>query len=270
MNKCHKKHQTDLFTYPIKNFTHFRIYVFLCVYFLLSSIGIDHLSSSPGIKGKSSLQKGKFFVSAQTMQGAPRECNATLIKDWYSSNYEGIMNTRSLYWEYLGVPMDKQQALILSRKWCNKKLQMLIEDNRGKYGPVTDIEIHRIMCDEACMEVDILSVEAMEATGCDDCTKLSTPPSDPNFRIEGDFCYGNSARILCHHLERCGVWNCRVGDFMCPRHEYNKLYIPYAGVDGAAAWGDCTEDAPKNLHIGKWPTLVLVGITTWLFYTMIL
>ena len=107
-------------------------------------------------------------------------------------------------------------------------------------------------------------------TGCDDCIALSTPPSDPNFRMEGDFCYGNSGRILCRHLERCGVWNCRVGDFMCPRHEYNKLYIKYAGSEGAARWGDCTEDAPRSLNISKWTTWLLSGATAWLFYTIIL
>lgn len=42
---------------------------------------------------------------------------------------------------------------------------------------------------------------------------------------QGDFCHGNSARIMCRVLDRCDTWNCRIGDFMCPRHHYNRVRV---------------------------------------------
>jgi len=43
---------------------------------------------------------------------------------------------------------------------------------------------------------------------------------------------------MCRVLDRCGVWACRLGDFMCPRHEYNKQWTRFRGP------GDCDAAAP--------------------------
>jgi len=101
----------------------------------------------------------------------------------------------------------------------------------------------------------VLRQAAMEATGCD-CLELSTPPTSIHYHIEGDFCHGNSGRILCRTLERCGIWNCRLGDFMCPRHEYNFVVVPYGGK------GDCSASpAPTNVRCSWLLTGVAIMIT---------
>lgn len=82
--------------------------------------------------------------------------------------------------------------------------------------------------ESVCIESDRLAKEAMDYSKCS-CLQLSTQPDSIHFHMEGDFCHRNSARIMCQHLERCGRWNCRIGDFMCPRHEYEKKSLKYAG-----------------------------------------
>ena len=57
--------------------------------------------------------------------------------------------------------------------------------------------------------------------------------TDISYKIEGDLCHHNSARLLCEILGQCGEWECTLQDFMCPRYEYNRRIIPYKG------YGDC-------------------------------
>ena len=77
------------------------------------------------------------------------------------------------------------------------------------------------MCSDECQDSDILHLEAMMQSGCD-CLELSPTPDEEHYTVEGEFCLKNSGRLLCDTLERCGVWDCRPGDFMCPRHESPK------------------------------------------------
>ena len=42
------------------------------------------------------------------------------------------------------------------------------------------------------------------------------------YRTEGEVCQRNSGRIMCRVLDRCGVWACRLGDFMCPRRRVQR------------------------------------------------
>merc|ERR1712146_40564 len=65
--------------------------------------------------------------------------------------------------------------------------------------------------------------------GCT-CLELSTNKTDASFRVEGDWCLHNSARLLCDLLGFCGIWGCRIDDFMCPRYEWNKKLIPLKGL----------------------------------------
>ena len=92
------------------------------------------------------------------------------------------------------------------------------------------------MCSDECLDSDILHLEAMMQSGCD-CLELSPTPDEEHYTVEGEFCLKNSGRLLCETLERCGVWNCRPGDFMCPRHEYNKQWTRFRG------FGDCSAAA---------------------------
>ena len=64
------------------------------------------------------------------------------------------------------------------------------------------------------------------------------------YRTEGEVCQRNSGRIMCRVLDRCGVWACRLGDFMCPRHEYNKQWTRFRGL------GDCNAAAPLTARAG--------------------
>lgn len=64
-------------------------------------------------------------------------------------------------------------------------------------------------------------------------------PGDAQFTRAGQFCARNSGRLLCETLDRCGVWDCRLGDFMCPRHEFNKEWTRFRG------FGDCSA-APRR------------------------
>ena len=66
---------------------------------------------------------------------------------------------------------------------------------------------------------------------------FSPTPDEEHYTAEGEFCLKNPGRLLCETLGRCGVWNCRPGDFMCPRHEYNKQWTRFRG------FGDCSAAA---------------------------
>jgi len=73
----------------------------------------------------------------------------------------------------------------------------------------------------------------MDYTQCN-CMDLSTAKKSPFFRVEGDFCLENSARMLCEELGVCGHWGCDVEDFMCPSHDFRRNY--YLGY----GYGDCS------------------------------
>ncbi len=60
---------------------------------------------------------------------------------------------------------------------------------------------------------------------------------------------------MCSELERCGQWDCRIGDFMCPRHEFNKMDIPQRGL------GDCSA-APISLReLASFATSISLWLT---------
>ena len=73
----------------------------------------------------------------------------------------------------------------------------------------------------------------MDWTGCR-CMDLSTPKNSPFYRVEGDFCLENSARLLCDTLGWCGDWGCDLEDFMCPSHNFRRGYFLGYG------YGDCS------------------------------
>ena len=92
------------------------------------------------------------------------------------------------------------------------------------------------MCSSACLGSDELHIEGMELSSCD-CIELSPQPEDISFRVKGQFCLENTGRLLCEYFGSCGVWNCRLGDFSCPRFEYNKQKIDYRNM------GSCKSNA---------------------------
>jgi hypothetical protein len=62
--------------------------------------------------------------------------------------------------------------------------------------------------------------------------ELSTQIGDPLYKAPGDFCDKNTGRLLCNLIGYCGIWDCRIGDFMCPRYEFDKKIIPLKGKKG--------------------------------------
>lgn len=132
---------------------------------------------------------------------------------------------------------------------CRVSLNKLRLDISGKHGPVTEESIWEVMCSPACTQNDFYHQQAMKESGCN-CEQLSATYSN----LEADFCSANSARMLCKQykplfavgstrpktklwagrlngrsskgaLERCGTWNCRLGDYMCPRYEWDRMWI---------------------------------------------
>ena len=99
----------------------------------------------------------------------------------------------------------------------------------------------RAMCTDICQESDIIHNEALSYSACT-CLQLSTPESADSFTILGDWCRGNSARLLCDILGQCGIWECELEDFMCPRREYNTKIIPYKG------YGDCISASTRRFN----------------------
>lgn len=199
------------------------------------------------------------------------ECNLTRFHEWYESDYielAEITNERTsvtrgagfwgiteslVYTDYqpsYGIVMDK------AAKVCRQSLEQLRGDLAGRHGDVHAYDVHNGMCSDACVDSDVLRIEAMRQSGCD-CLELSPDETDVNYSVRGEFCRQNSGRILCDELEICGVWDCRLGDFMCPRHEYNKGHTRFQGL------GDCSAAISTSPTIAIFFLAVVVPIFVW-------
>jgi len=167
-------------------------------------------------------------------------------------------------------------ALELAVAACTKKLKLLSQFRSGRTGPVPIQSVYKTMCTPECLQSDAIHEDALAFTGNCGCDVLSTQPitntSDPNFvsqayHVPNDWCMQNSARLLCSILGFCGVWKCRVSDFMCARLEWNKKHIPLKGL------GSCVKHAAVSSAVrvgagggtGSWVWLWgVVGVSLWL------
>jgi hypothetical protein len=166
-------------------------------------------------------------------------CNITKFDEWKNKEYTGSLAANSAFWRYQTQSffvLRNGLAIQLAVEACRNRFKLLYYFKSGKMGPVDDQTIWKQMCHEYCLESDVMHEEAIAYTGCT-CLELSTKPDDPSYNIYGDFCLENSGRILCTEMELCGVWNCRIDDFTCPRYEYNKKLTPYKG------FGTCVRSA---------------------------
>lgn len=134
-------------------------------------------------------------------------------------------------------------ALDLAAAKCKDYFNLLIRFRAGRTGPVDIQHGYKAMCSHYCLESDNLHVQAMTYSGCS-CGSLSSQPDDPSYTQPGDWCEHNSARQLCTIVGYCGVWNCRVDDFMCPRYEWNKKYVSLKGP------GKCV-NVPMSTQVTK-------------------
>lgn len=173
------------------------------------------------------------------LQTTPASCDLQLYDDWKTSAYSGILLTDASFWRYqtqLQFVLSNGLALELAVAKCLNRFKLLTEFKAGKAGPVPIQYVWKAMCTDECMQSDVMHQDAMTYSGCS-CLELSTNSTDTSYVVEGDWCLHNSAKMLCDTLGFCGIWGCRIDDFMCPRYEWNKKIIPLKGP------GHCDRDA---------------------------
>ena len=156
-------------------------------------------------------------------------CNTTKYNEWKALAYTGSLQHVSTFWIYQTqsnqILLTQELALALSLDSCKKSFRNLYDFEAGRNGPIDIQHSFKAMCTPTCLESDILIQSIMLYTSCS-CLELSTQPNDMLYTSEGDLCQQNSARLLCELVGYCGVWQCNIGDFMCPRFEFNKKRIP--------------------------------------------
>lgn len=139
---------------------------------------------------------------------------------------------------------------------CVNDFDMLYYYLAGRIGPIDIQHSYKIMCREVCLASDELHQDAMAYSGCS-CLELSTQESDQSWHIEGDFCLENTARLLCDRVGYCGIWDCRIDDFMCPRYEWNKKHIPLKGI-GSCERGAASPSVATGTMLSS---LLIVALT---------
>jgi hypothetical protein len=194
--------------------------------------------------------QGVPVTAAPTMAPTTTTCDLAAFDTWKTNAYVGILLTNPAFWRYqtqLQFQLSNGLALDLAVAKCKERLLLLSEFKAGKTGPVDIQNVWKAMCKDECMQSDIMHEEAMAYTGCG-CLELSTNTNDTSFRVEGDWCMHNSGRLLCDLLGFCGIWGCRIDDFMCPRYEWNKKLIPLKGL------GSCDREAYTGAQLKKLST----------------
>jgi hypothetical protein len=181
-------------------------------------------------------------------------CNATKYLMWREERYQGQLQNDPNFWRYqtqAQFVLTNDLALQIAYGLCRHNMKSLIEFKAGRLGPVDDQTTYDIMCANYCLENDIIHEEAMDISGCS-CLELSTQPGEDSYTYLGDWCRHNTGRMECDLLGFCGVWECKIDDFMCPRYEYNKRTIEFRGP------GHCTSSSAR-LRVGGAAFTVLVS-----------
>jgi hypothetical protein len=205
-----------------------------------------------------------FFFFSVIIDKVNSQCNTTLYSLWQVKKYEGVLATDSDFWRYQTQTefiLTNKLALTLAVAACQRRFNNLELFRAGRLGPVNIQDSYKIMCKPDCMESDNIHQQVMELTGCD-CLELSTQTSDPSYHKKGDWCDHNSARILCNSLGYCGTWKCKLDDFMCPRYEWNKKYIPFKG------YGTCIrgkQNSSDKSFIWNWEFTFLICIIMFIY-----
>ena len=165
----------------------------------------------------------------------PAKCNVTKYDVWKEQAYHGPLSKLPSFWIYQTQPqiaLSQELAFALSLGDCKKSFQNLFDFKAGRNGPIDIQHSFKSMCTPTCLESDNLIQAIMKFTGCS-CLDLSTQVNDPLYTVEGDLCRQNTGRLLCDLIGYCGLWDCRLGDFMCPRYEFNKKVIPFKNKLGS-------------------------------------
>lgn len=207
---------------------------------------------------------GGSYNKTSTLRGLAgvSSCNLDAFEAWKNLKYTGDLLKDSSFWIYqvqTDIVLTNGLALELAVAACTNRFTLLHTYKAGRSGPITIQDTYKVMCKADCLESDQLHQDAMEASECS-CLELSTQSSDTSYHIEGDWCNENTARLLCSMTGYCGVWNCRIDDFMCPRYEWNKKSIPLKGP------GTCDRSAAPSLKVMSVVTVVVTAIATLLLY----
>lgn len=215
------------------------------------SIKIDDTQKSTG---PSTIESNQSPRQLQIIEAeGPASCNMTLYQNWANERYVGVLSSDVDFWIYQTQPqvvLTNALALQLVVIFCKRQFTHLYFYKAGQSGPITIQNAYKPMCSTYCLQSDILHQRAMAVSGCD-CLELSTQPTSDAYTAEGDWCTHNSGRLLCDMVGYCGVWECDINDFMCPRYEWNKKQIPYIGP------GTCTSG---TISWRKLPTFHFVAI----------
>lgn len=178
---------------------------------------------------------------ASTVSLACGRCNRTRYVEWKQERYQGRLRNDPKFWRYqtqAQFVLTNDLALQIAYGICRHNMKSLIDFKAGRIGPIDDQTTYDIMCANYCLENDNIHEEAMSLSGCS-CLQLSTQPGDDSYHVVGDWCRHNTGRMQCDILGFCGIWECRIDDFMCPRYEYNKRYIDFRGA------GHCINGTPR-------------------------
>lgn len=191
------------------------------------------------IEGDAAAIEGFFGIDTSNVFEALGEYEGT-TKTW--DRPHGMMTN--------GVVMEKAAEM------CELGLKTLKLDLAGRHGAVDQQNIYIIMCHEYCMISDEMHEKAMEVSRCN-CMELSTfqegeSPvkvigNELQWHTAGDFCKRNSARMLCTIFESCGVWECALEDFSCPRHEWEHGESIVRGITKSNQCGRAGRGAAPSL-----------------------
>jgi hypothetical protein len=192
---------------------------------------------------------------------AKGKCNHTGYNIWKEQPYANTaLGGNPTFWRYQTgsqFVLKNGLALELLVADCTSQFTNLITFLAGRSGPVPIQNEYKAMCSDYCLGLDALSQNALDTTGCS-CLELSTQPASSFYSEPGDWCKQNSARLLCDILGYCGVWNCRIDDYMCPRYEWNKKTIDLKGP------GTCLRnagDGSRSQFCGWLPVAIVVLLT---------
>lgn len=206
-----------------------------------------------------------FYFLFITFSKVKSECNTTLYDMWKIQRYQGILSTDANFWRYqtqTEFVLTNGLALTLAVSACQRRFNNLELFRAGRLGPVNIQDSYKMMCKSDCTESDNMHQQVMDITGCD-CLGLSTKSTDPSYHKEGDWCDHNSARILCNSIGYCGIWKCKLDDFMCPRYEWNKKYIPLKG------YGSCIRgkgSTATRIRIGSWEYALMICLVMFIYH----
>jgi hypothetical protein len=205
--------------------------------------------------------------SVSSASKLPTVCNISRLSTWNEMTYTGPLAHVSTFWMYQTQPqivLTQRLAMQKAFEYCKESFQSLYDYRAGRTGPIDIQHAFKVMCNANCLESDSLHQSAMRWTGCS-CLQLSTQPGQALYKQPGDFCSKNSARVLCDMIGYCGIWNCRISDFMCPRYEFNKKIIPLKSRLGSCQKSDAGTRKYPRISFMMIVTILAMSIATLIF-----